>query len=756
MCLSLHSTDFLQILQKAKRKGFVTIKWTTFAMFGASGVGKTSLLNLLLKKKPVREHNSTPIIQAPEPRLVSESADDNDESDEGTSSSDESNDGAASRVTEVESTIIMSDSSCFWIYADTETVKVKFLQALKSHAQIRRSETEQQELNTDQKKYTTVEKSMDVQHSDEQSLLMSEMKETQEYVPPDPSSLEEELLQLISEVEESDKLYEVHWMYGVDSGGQAAFLDIAPALLRYNSLNMVILRLDEMLDDPANFFYSVDGRKVGDGEKRQISTMQLTKSFFRCKYQLSPPLLGGVENVKHHGKPHFIVIGTCLDIYEKLQNDNQIKETLTEKNDRLRTELKNYESARIDYTKGKEIIFPVNTMSRKKNERQLAKRLRQITCKSYITAEVPARWFFFQLELKSRANGRRVISLEECLQIGKSINMQQEEVKAALWYFHNLTIHLYFPDILPNVVFLDPQVLFDKLSKLIAVSYGGDDYDVATVRNLKEKGIFKEELLDIVKLDEGIFSSADFLQLMQGLLIISKIPSPNDTKYFIPCVLDTIDDQSQNVCDENVETLFLTWEDQLIPDGLFTSLVVFLLGLDSPTQFQLGNVIHRNKVVLKCRYFGGRLHLLDQVKWLAIRYFGPCHNCYTIRRLILEGMKSIVDRFSWNTSLALTQEVFRCKLPQCTIPSFHFCQLAECGPMLNCDESDTSSDADNTRHLSWFDAKGMYYTILPIICTVFAEHCALAIHQFNMHTLHHSDMSISLCKDVYTKYVHNC
>ena len=736
MCLSLHSTDFLQILQKAKRKGFVTIKWTTFAMFGASGVGKTSLLNLLLKKKPIREHNSTPIIQAPEPRLVSENADDNDESDEGTSSSDESYDDAASKVTEVESTIIMSDSSCFWIYADTKTVKVKFLQALKSHVQKPRSETQQQELNTDQKKYATLEKSMDVQHSDEQTLLVSEMEETQKYVPPDPSSLEEELLQLISEVEESDKLYEVHWMYGVDSGGQAAFLDIAPALLRYNSLNMVILRLDEMLDDAANFFYSVDGRKVGDGEKRQISTTQLTKSFFRCKYQLSPPHLGGVENVKHHGKPHFIVIGTCLDVYEKLKNDNQIKETLEEKNDRLRTELNNYESARIDYTKGKEIIFPVNTMSRKKNERLLAKRLRQITCQSYITAEVPARWFFFQLELKSKANGRRVISLDECLQIGKSINMQQEEVKAALWYFHNLTIHLYFPDILPNVVFLDPQVLFDKLSKLIAVSYGGDLYDVATVRNLKEKGIFKEELLDIVKLDEGIFSSADFLLLMQGLLIISKIPSANDTKYFIPCVLDTIDDQFQNICDENVEPLFLTWEDELIPNGLFTSLVVFLLGLHSPTQFQLGNDIHRNKVVLKCRYFGGTLHLLDQVKWLAIRYFGPCHNCFTIRRLILEGMKSIVDRFSWNTSLALTQEVFRCKLPRCTIPSFHFCQLAECGPMLNCDESDTSSDADNTRHLSWFDAKGMYCTILHINYNVLCTTLCFTYNYINMHTLY--------------------
>ena len=148
--------------------------------------------------------------------------------------------------------------------------------------------------------------------------------------------------------------------------------------------------------------------------------------------------------------------------------------------------------------------------------------------------------------------------------------MPESEVKAALWYFHNLTLYLYFADILPKVVFLDPQVLFDMLSQLIAVSYGGDRYDVATIKNLKYKGIFNRELLDIINLHEKGFSSDDFLKLMQGLLIISKIPP--DAKYFIPCVLDTIDDPFENHPGENVEPLFLTWDDKLIPNGLFTSL----------------------------------------------------------------------------------------------------------------------------------------------------------------------------------------
>ena len=281
-----------------------------------------------------------------------------------------------------------------------------------------------------------------VQESKEKPLLTSQAmpkKKPSESLSTDSTTLNKELLQLITEVKKSDELYNTHMMYGVDLGGQAAFLDIAPALLRYHSLNMVLFRLDEKLDDAANFFYSVHGRKVGEGEKRQMSTMQLTKSFFRCKSQLCPPIFKGVQK---HGRPHFIVIGTCYDEYERLQESNELEESLDEKNERLHSELKNYEDVRHDYTKGKDIIFPVNNMGRGRNEEEIAERIRRITGRSYIKAEVPARWFFFQVELKSKTKGRRIISLDECVEIGKSVGMQHKEVLAALWYFHNLSIYI--------------------------------------------------------------------------------------------------------------------------------------------------------------------------------------------------------------------------------------------------------------------------------------------------------------------------
>ena len=43
-------------------------------------------------------------------------------------------------------------------------------------------------------------------------------------------------------------------------------------------------------------------------------------------------------------------------------------------------------------------IFPVNNMGRGRNEEEIAERIRHITGRS----EIPARWFLFQIELKSK------------------------------------------------------------------------------------------------------------------------------------------------------------------------------------------------------------------------------------------------------------------------------------------------------------------------------------------------------------------
>ena len=49
----------------------------------------------------------------------------------------------------------------------------------------------------------------------------------------------QEIIDVLTFVEKSEEPRQNHWIYGVDTGGQAAFIDIAPVLLRYHSVNIL-------------------------------------------------------------------------------------------------------------------------------------------------------------------------------------------------------------------------------------------------------------------------------------------------------------------------------------------------------------------------------------------------------------------------------------------------------------------------------------------------------------------------------------
>lgn len=120
----------------------------------------------------------------------------------------------------------------------------------------------------------------------------------------------------------------------------------------------------------------------------------------------------------------------------------------------------------------KEIIFPVNKTATGEHEKNIAEKIRAIICKFYIEVEIPVRWYLFQLELLDVKDSTKsvVVSKRECLKIGLTIRMKRNEVEAAFMYYHDRTIFLYFPAVLPDVVFLHPQPLFSKLSAVISIS----------------------------------------------------------------------------------------------------------------------------------------------------------------------------------------------------------------------------------------------------------------------------------------------
>ena len=705
--------DYRKLLDTAKAEGVVTTKWTNISVVGASGTGKSSMLNLLLNKEPILEHHSTPAVKAAEVLVVDE--DPTTDSDESSSSSDESTEeeDGDETVSEIGQHVIIADTSGCWKATNGETTKTKLAQALKQRIQPKSSAAlPHKPIPMMKITKRNMERLASQLLPESRPEVDDDMNIKLQHYPMSHANME--LLELLYSVRQSEELYKCHWIYVTDSGGQAAFLDIAPALMRYNSANLIVIKLDEKLDSLAEFFYSVHGRKVGEGEKRKITTMQLIKNFFYCKSQLKMHHLEGVGNLQQHGETCFLILATHLDKYRKLKKSKKLQESLEQKNECLLKHLQSYRDVRRDYKSSKKkIIFPLNTLSRDKKQLKIAKKIRDLTAESYIEGEVPVRWFIFHIDLQQKASGCNMISLDECYKIGESSNMKPDEVKAALHYFHSLTVYLYFHSILPLVVFLNPQPLFDRLSEIMAVSFGSSRHSAQTIEDLQNKGIFRRKLLDKMEFDKHLFTADDFLKLMKELLIISELH--DNSGYFIPCVLKIDDEPYEAVSDDEIEPLILVWENASIPNGLFPALVVHLLGLvssqvrglDYRKQFLLGDEIYRNKVTLKCRDLGGTLVLVDHVDWLAIFYFGPFKNCSTIRCIIHRGLVEIVTRFEWKSALAYPHEMFQCK---CTVvlPSvFHLCEYNKESATLTCSKSKVCIKCSVERHLSWFCEKGM-------------------------------------------------
>ena len=443
--------------------------------------------------------------------------------------------------------------------------------------------------------------------------------------------------------------------------------------------------------------------------------MQLLEASFRSLSSVDSPELPNIY-IEHAQEPHCIVSGTFFD--QMLETD----EPLTEKNARLWSILEKFEKVIIKHrTARNEIIFPINTTARGDTELKMAAKIRNIICKHYIEAQIPIRWFLFQLELDllHKSSKSSIVNKSKCLEIGKSLQMRPEDIEAALMYYHDLTVFLYFPKILPNVVFLHPQPIFDQLSALISISFADaidcleeeciDLYEPGVHEELKVQGTFEEKLLTSHNphLSQGFssdFTVNDFLKLMTSLFIFASLPEQG--KYFIPTVLPTANlTRSMTIPFINdVDPLILSWNIKPLPQGVFPALVVNLQRHKDHLWFQLKRPLrstprYRNVITLQTNY--GDVLLVDGIYWIAVYYSDPYKRCSTIRDVVHTGIGEVTQNFQHISNIGNLEEYFYCTI--CSNKTTeHFCQIKEDKKTIVCCESCTSNVIDKTRQQPWF------------------------------------------------------
>ena len=717
--LSFLPVDYKPFLEKAAAEGTVKTRRTNLGLSGASGTGKTSTLRLLTDQEPEYTHNSTSVIQ-PMELFKDNSPHPEDEEEESSSDLDTDSDDSDKEQPEHEPAPTVRTTKHYLLIANKHKWTFATRNALfhrLANSVVELAHTPEKSKPKEKSKGSMMKKGMfypfrplkqSASHSAAATAMDDTSSEREHMLTMSFDDLQaaKEILAFIESHKDLKDLGITHFVNVNDTGGQAAFIDIAPALMRYNSINLVLIKLDEPLNGKAQFFYSVRGKRVGT-EKRQITTKGLVIAMFSSKMKIQKPQVEGLEYSENCGKPQFIILGTHYDKYKQLKGQHEVLEV---KDKELLECLRDFKDVLI--ANGDKVIFPLNTLARDKRSLKLAAKIRKLVTKCYVEAEVPTRWYIFQVainEIKGSKGNKDIIQFSKLLEIGSLIKIFEEELKAALQYFHDLTLCLYYPNVLPDVVFATPQCLFDKLSEIIGVSLGkcecGIDFEAK--ERLQNEGLFEKELLKQLPKGfvDGLFSPEDFLKLMEHLFIASHMPG-TDT-YFMPCVLETAENPIDNLPPSKVEPLLFTWNGS-VPNGLFPSLIMSLKN-DKTIVFEMAHRIkqYRNKITLSCPGLACLITLFEYPSFIGVTHDSDyTERSLKVHKSILNSMNSVVKRFNWTPSTAFPEEAYLCKIGKCKVEYSHLCYSDMERLQLFCSES-YLREKQTEAYLAWYNKKGM-------------------------------------------------
>ena len=278
--------------------------------------------------------------------------------------------------------------------------------------------------------------------------------------PPQESYASQVMISLVQTAQGSKKAALIELLHMIDTGGQPEFMEIMPSLIHNSNLTLLVLNLDQSLDDHPHFAFYEKGTPF----KGPLPSIRTNKQVI---HQLARTLQA--KRPTHKGSQHskVSVIATHRDCVEK---KGKLHETLAAMNEEVESIFKEDELMNK--------ILPVNLKDPDPKDEKVLEELRQRISNTDIgvKAEIPLSFFMFEHEAIKYAEQKKdrkvmILSFEECVEVGARLKMSREVVRAALIFFHRHNIFLYFQHILPNLVFLVPQVPLDFVNAIVALGY---------------------------------------------------------------------------------------------------------------------------------------------------------------------------------------------------------------------------------------------------------------------------------------------
>ena len=695
-----------KILEEALEKGYVDSHIWKVLVTGAAGSGKTTLKHRLFREEPPSVRCSTALAEAAI-RAISREIVGTDQTGWFRVSYEELMEmlgGALKAGVPMEQSRVLSAEEPKVAF-HKKPGKLSWLlfwkekQSRRSNKQLERAGKQSDKQL--QRAHSTIERS---QLPLETSMASSQASQTS-ISTQDPSS-KQELLKLVDKLQGSKRFLELHWIHFIDSGGQPQFHEVLPAFIRNTTATIFVMRLSERLDEhPMVEYFDVSGQRCGKHYCHALSNDQILQCCVRTI--MSRP---STKEGKHSKT---LVVGTHEDI------ENLCSETRSEKNRKLLDMLKlSLQDQLVYYRLDSEVIFPINAKNPSEQDHQVCAMIRkQIEDEECAPPpyKIPIGWFLLEQDIINTAKGG-VISKSECLGIAAVLNINADALTAALEYFDELNIFLYYPAFLPEVVFCNPQILLDKVTELVHFSYSLHSDNPPTALEgkwlqFRDKGIVTLEMFNDKRFSAhyipDLFTPANLITLFEHLLIIASISS---TEYFMPSLLQMI--TSEQVAKElsttssSVAPLLVHFPAGCAQNGIFCALVVYLLS-ECHWEFAKGNLecVSRSCVCFKVPNTPVSIALVDSFSFFKVSVEAPQPMypkiCPKIQEAIFSGVEAAARALKYNNSKP--KPAFLCGKCSSESPP-HAATPATDGCYLVCTKSE-SYEPLTERHTEWFDMK---------------------------------------------------
>ena len=434
------------------------------------------------------------------------------------------------------------------------------------------------------------------------------------------------------------------WIQLIDSGGQPQFHHLLPFFVGNLSAVLFVLKLSEMFDQARKIaYYGSDGEMIGGTYETCYSHQEVMECSLKA-FQSSP---AGKDSPCEPNGPLVIVIGTHEDC-----EDTSV-ETRKDKNKKVNESLKLNKRCTPLYVGEDmtEVIFGVNCKTPDMKDKKVAKDLRrEISKLNPRRKKMPIAWFGLEVILHDMAQKkkREALSVLECKQAAEQVQLKDEAFTAALNHLAECNILLYYPDVLPDVVFCNPQVLLSIITELVQHRYKLLEQPDPTKsisgnwKRFKDYAYITQKLLDEFPghYYDGVFSSSDLITLFTSHSIMAPV---GNGEYLMPALLPELcprGNQSIILSGDPLpsggllgpllsgDPLLIRYKEGCFPNGVFCFLVAFLIN-DAKwkvcTKEGKPKCLYSNSVAFSTSSYPATVTIIDSLSYFAVHVV-LCHD----------------------------------------------------------------------------------------------------------------------------------